>query len=129
MLVQHYCQCDLTPVQMASGFRPPASKNTTDTQNKSRCIDNEHRETPPTLENRHEAKVVVHRKHIQTSKSDSPSRPKSQRHGKNLETQRPSTSSSTSRSISGSTALITCRTSPCVFSSYVSAPPSLQREW
>ena len=49
-MVQH----DLTPVQMASGLKPPASKNTTDPQNQSRCVEREHRETPPTLKHRHE---------------------------------------------------------------------------
>ena len=75
-MVQH----DLTPVEVASGLRPPASKHTTDPQNQSRCVDDEHRETPPTLKHRHEAKIVVDRIHIRPSKSDSQGRPRSRRH-------------------------------------------------
>ena len=64
---------------MASGLRPPASKNTSNPRNQSRSADNDPRETPPTLKHRHEAKIVVGRKRTRSSKSDSRSRPRSRR--------------------------------------------------
>ena len=59
------CSIEVKPVQRASGLRPLASTDTTDLLNQSRCLDNGHRETLPTLELRHEAKAVVKRKRQQ----------------------------------------------------------------
>ena len=52
-------QISLKPVHRASGLRRPASRDTTNPRKQAHCLDNGHRETPPTLGLRHETKAVV----------------------------------------------------------------------
>ena len=55
--MQNVVQISLKPVHRASGLRRLASRDTTNPRNQSHCLDNGHRETPPALELRHEAKA------------------------------------------------------------------------